>query len=64
MVSRNELCPCGSGKKYKACCLSKDEVKQRESAAKALPAEEDKAKQSEKSAEKPRFKANWIRPKF
>jgi hypothetical protein len=21
---RNELCPCGSGKKYKHCCLSKD----------------------------------------
>ncbi len=23
-VGRNELCPCGSGKKYKKCCLSKD----------------------------------------
>ncbi|HNQ66330.1 MAG TPA: SEC-C domain-containing protein [Smithella sp.] len=22
---RNELCPCGSGKKYKACCLAKEE---------------------------------------
>lgn len=21
-ISRNELCPCGSGKKYKHCCLS------------------------------------------
>ena len=21
-VGRNELCPCGSGKKYKKCCLS------------------------------------------
>ncbi|MDQ3050669.1 MAG: SEC-C metal-binding domain-containing protein, partial [Bacteroidota bacterium] len=20
-VGRNELCPCGSGKKYKKCCL-------------------------------------------
>ena len=26
MVGRNELCPCGSGKKYKKCCLLKDEV--------------------------------------
>lgn len=25
MVGRNELCPCGSGKKYKKCCLLKDE---------------------------------------
>jgi hypothetical protein len=24
-VGRNELCPCGSGKKYKRCCLTKDE---------------------------------------
>ena len=22
-VGRNEPCPCGSGKKYKACCLGK-----------------------------------------
>lgn len=24
-IGRNEPCPCGSGKKYKKCCLSKDE---------------------------------------
>ncbi len=24
-IGRNELCPCGSGKKYKKCCLGKDE---------------------------------------
>ncbi len=24
-VGRNELCPCGSGKKYKKCCLHKEE---------------------------------------
>jgi hypothetical protein len=24
-ISRNSLCPCGSGLKYKHCCLSKDE---------------------------------------
>jgi len=23
-VQRNEPCPCGSGKKYKHCCLNKD----------------------------------------
>ena len=26
MLGRNELCPCGSGKKYKKCCLNKDIV--------------------------------------
>jgi tetratricopeptide (TPR) repeat protein len=24
-IGRNEACPCGSGKKYKRCCLDKDE---------------------------------------
>jgi hypothetical protein len=27
---RNEPCPCGSGKKYKHCCLVKDETAERE----------------------------------
>src|SRR5215831_2474099 len=25
-IGRNEPCPCGSGKKYKKCCLAKDEA--------------------------------------
>ncbi|MBF8264557.1 MAG: SEC-C motif domain protein, partial [Dehalococcoidia bacterium] len=25
-IGRNDLCPCGSGKKYKRCCLVKDEA--------------------------------------
>ena len=24
-AGRNEPCPCGSGKKYKNCCMKKDE---------------------------------------
>ena len=28
-TGRNDPCPCGSGKKYKKCCLAKDEVAQR-----------------------------------
>jgi hypothetical protein len=39
---RNEPCPCGSGKKYKHCCLEKDEEAERarltEQAAEAQPA--------------------------
>jgi len=30
---RNSPCPCGSGKKYKVCCLSKDETRGREERA-------------------------------
>lgn len=29
MLGRNELCPCGSGMKYKKCCLNKDIVSER-----------------------------------
>ncbi len=46
-LGRNEACHCGSGKKYKQCCLTKDEAKQRKArdkaaakAAKETPAEE------------------------
>jgi hypothetical protein len=35
VVGRNEPCPCGSGKKYKQCCLDKDEARAREARAKA-----------------------------
>ncbi len=40
---RNDPCPCGSGRKYKHCCLEKDEANARaaraEAAAQAPPAE-------------------------
>lgn len=29
-VGRNDPCPCGSGKKYKKCCLNKDEARKSE----------------------------------
>jgi hypothetical protein len=35
---RNDPCPCGSGRKYKQCCLDKDEAKAREARAKAAQA--------------------------
>ena len=31
-IGRNDPCPCGSGKKYKKCCLSKDEAAARQTA--------------------------------
>jgi hypothetical protein len=41
---RNDPCPCGSGRKYKQCCLQKDETAAREARAKvaetAAPAPE------------------------
>src|SRR5918992_1068556 len=38
-VGRNDPCPCGSGKKYKKCCLAKDEeAKQVEQAKPIGPA--------------------------
>ncbi len=34
-VGRNEPCPCGSGRKYKHCCLEKDEEAARAANAQA-----------------------------
>lgn len=36
-IGRNQPCPCGSGKKYKLCCLSKDQARHEEAPAKATP---------------------------
>ncbi|MFN0122066.1 MAG: YecA family protein, partial [Blastocatellia bacterium] len=36
-TGRNDLCHCGSGKKYKKCCLAKDEQAAREQAAPPTP---------------------------
>jgi hypothetical protein len=35
-IGRNEPCPCGSGKKYKKCCLAKDESRPNEPAGAEL----------------------------
>ena len=37
-IGRNAPCPCGSGKKYKKCCLHKDEDARREAARAAVEA--------------------------
>ena len=41
-LGRNDLCWCGSGKKYKRCHLSKDEAEQREANYAALFAKKSK----------------------
>lgn len=40
---RNDRCPCGSGKKYKACCLTTDEAAERERLAVAQAARDERA---------------------
>src|SRR3984885_16350978 len=34
-IGRNDLCPCGSGKKYKRCCMANDAAAARETLAAA-----------------------------
>lgn len=41
-IGRNEPCPCGSGTKYKLCCLSKDQAAER--ANLAATREKDRAR--------------------
>jgi len=36
-IGRNECCPCGSAKKYKNCCLERDQTERRNHIAAALP---------------------------
>ena len=55
---RNEPCRCGSGRKYKHCCLEKDEAKAATARAKA--AAEVAAPAAEEAASKP---ARALKPK-
>ena len=50
---RNERCLCGSGKKYKRCCLAKDEAADRAAQAKAAKAAGAKDSGDVKEAEGP-----------
>ena len=38
-IGRNDPCHCGSGRKYKQCCLAKDEAAERAARAKAAEKE-------------------------
>lgn len=40
-LGRNDPCHCGSGRKYKQCCLDKDEAKARVAREKAAAAKTD-----------------------
>ena len=46
---RNDRCPCGSGKKYKACCLTRDEAAERQELAKAQAGRESQAAEKRQS---------------
>jgi hypothetical protein len=42
-TGRNDPCPCGSGKKYKKCCLPKEEAAKLKAHAKDQAAREERA---------------------
>ena len=42
-IGRNDPCPCGSGKKYKACCLTTDAAAEREGMVGAQAARDQRA---------------------
>lgn len=54
-IGRNDPCHCGSGKKYKKCCLAKDEEEARKQAmpASVLKAQSKPAAQERKERPKP-----------
>jgi len=51
-IGRNEKCPCGSGRKYKQCCLGKDEENARKARAKEAEKAAGEAEKARKAAEK------------
>jgi hypothetical protein len=59
-LGRNDPCHCGSGKKYKACCLDKDEAAARaarQKAAEAAASKEEPAASTDaegEAADRPR----------
>ncbi len=54
-LERNACCPCGSGKKYKKCCLAKDEARATEQALRQRDA--DVATAREQAAFQARYRA-------
>ena len=59
---RNDRCPCGSGKKYKACCLTRDEAAEREKLAKAQVSREIQAAEKRQHDRAARAEvASWLR---
>ena len=46
---RNDRCPCGSSKKYKSCCLTKDEAGERERLAMAQAGRDERAAEKRQS---------------
>ena len=59
---RNDRCPCGSGKKYKACCLTRDETAEREELAKAQAGRDERAAEKHQHEREARAEvAAWLR---
>ncbi len=40
-IGRNEPCPCGSGKKYKKCCIRADIAKRQEESAEEVALDDE-----------------------
>ena len=63
-IGRNAPCPCGSGKKYKKCCLEKDLAERRDAATPAATGpeweevENPEAQEFSDLAESPEVRAN------
>ena len=54
---RNDRCPCGSGKKYKACCLPRDEAAERDRLAAGQAEREARAEAGAWSSARPAMRS-------
>jgi hypothetical protein len=58
-TGRNDPCPCGSGKKYKRCCLPQHEAAARDAAARALLWNAAGMSEFESEGEEERLDVDW-----
>ena len=66
MIGRNDPCPCGSGKKYKKCCESKETISiekvKTEELERVLQTFYDEYPERKDYAAFGDYAANWIKP--
>ncbi len=58
-TSRNDPCPCGSGKKYKKCCLEKDQTSERAELTR-VAAKRAAAEKAQRQATREAFEASQV----
>ena len=63
-IGRNDKCPCGSGKKYKNCCLNSEPVKPSLSQSRQKPKLSFSLERPPAVKVTPKFPPSWLEKEF